>query len=530
MNKILKEKIKESLSSVLPITILVVLLSISVTPLPIAIILMLLFGALLLVFGMGLFTLGAETSLTLLGEGVGAQMTKTKNLPLIIVVSFVMGFVITVAEPALQVLAEQVPAFPRTTLIYTISVGVGIFLSVAMLRILYKISLSYMLIVFYGIVIVLSFFTPNDFIPLAFDSGGVTTGPVTVPFIMAVGLGLASIRADKDSAEDSFGLVALCSVGPILSVMILSILYKTSDATYNLELPQNLVTTQDVVILFTAQLPTYFYEVGMAIWPIFLFFVLYQFIARAYTQRKILKVIVGFIYTFVGLVLFLTGANVGFVPAGYYIGEQLGKSSVSWLLIPLGMVIGYLIVATEPSVHVLNKQVEEISNGAISERAMMRSLSIGVAIAIGLAAIRVVTGISIYWFIIPGYTIALVLTFFVPKIFTGIAFDSGGAVSGPMASAFILPLMIGACDANGGKMMTDAFGTVAMIAMTPLITIQLMGLLNKQKMEAVEAAEAAEPIAAEDAIEEIIVYEEDNSDDGEEFVTSQEGQDTGNDC
>ncbi|NLT96006.1 MAG: DUF1538 domain-containing protein, partial [Clostridia bacterium] len=483
MNKILKEKIMEALSSVLPITAIVLILSITLIPLPIGTFMLFLTGAVLLIIGMGFFTLGADIAMIPMGEGIGAEMTKTKKLSLVILICLVMGILITVAEPDLQVLAAQVPSIPNIVLILTVAVGVGIFLVIAMLRTLFKIKLSHMLIVFYIIVFLLAMFVPQNFIPVAFDSGGVTTGPITVPFIMALGLGLATIRSDKDSHDDSFGLVALCSVGPILAVLLLGILYNPSSASYTSAQIPEVLTSRDVAMQFAIGLPHYFKEVFIALIPIIVFFAAFQLIFKRYRKHQLVKIAVGFVYTFLGLVLFLTGVNVGFLPAGQYLGSEIASSSYKWLLLPLGMLIGYFIVAAEPAVHVLNKQVEDISSGAIPQSAMQLSLSIGVAISVGLAMIRILTGISIFWFLVPGYIIAIGLTFFVPKIFTGIAFDSGGVASGPMTATFLLPFAMGACESLGGNVLTDAFGAVAMVAMTPLITIQMLGLVYKRKMK-----------------------------------------------
>lgn len=481
MNKKLKEKVKESLTSVIPITLIVFVLSISITPMDPGTIVLFFMGAILLIFGMGLFSIGAEMSMTPIGEGIGVQITKTKKLWFIAFICFIMGVIITIAEPDLQVLAEQVQAFPNQVLILTVAVGVGIFLVLAVFRVLFKLSLSKMLIALYSIVFVVSIFVPNDFIAVAFDSGGVTTGPITVPFIMALGVGLSSVRSDKNSRDDSFGFVALGSIGPILSVLILGILYNPQDVNYVAESTPQLATMQDAVFLFAKELPHTISEVLMAILPLVAFLFVFQLFSRRYTKRQIIKILVGFIYTWLGVALFLTGVNVGFAPVGTLVGEAIGGSTYKWLLVPIAMLIGYFIVAAEPAVHVLNKQVEEVTDGTITSSMMNTCLSIGVAVSLGLSMIRILTGISIYWIIIPGYAIALILSFFVPKIFTGIAFDSGGVATGPMATTFIIPFAIGACTASGGNIMTDAFGTVAMIAMTPLITIQILGLIYRFK-------------------------------------------------
>ena len=480
-NKLLKEKVSESVSSVLPITLIVFLLSITLAPLSLSTFVMFLVGAVMLIMGMGLFTLGVDMSMIPMGEGIGVQMSKSKKILLSLTACLVLGVIITVAEPDLQVLAEQVPSIPNLVLILTVAAGVGFFLLIAQLRMLLKIPLSYTLVFFYSIVFILAWFAPDDFVPVSFDSGGVTTGPITVPFIMALGIGMAAIRSDKNSSSDSFGLIALCSIGPILSVLLLGIFYNPQSAVASDVQITDYGNTQALAKTFVSAFPAYAWEVATALLPIAVVFVLFQIFSRRFHKRQLLKILSGFIYAYMGLVLFLTGVNVGFMPAGHYIGQTLASGDNNWLLIPIGMLIGYFIVRAEPAVQVLTKQVEEISNGSITQKSIEHSLSIGIAVSVGLSMIRILTGISIMWFLIPGYLISLAMTFFVPQIFTGIAFDSGGVASGPMTATFLLPLAMGACQAMGGNILTDAFGIVAMVAMTPLLTIQVLGLTGTLK-------------------------------------------------
>lgn len=421
--------------------------------------------------------------MTPIGERVGTTMTKSKKLFVMVGISFIIGFIITISEPDLQVLAEQVPAVPNMTLILAVAIGVGSFLVIALLRMLFGIALSHMLLVFYIAIFIFTYFVPGDFLAVAFDSGGVTTGPMTVPFIMALGIGISAIRSDKHAANDSFGLVALCSIGPILAVLILGMIFHPENTEYAAKAIPEIDNSVELWRMFSKAIPTYMKEMAVSILPIVAFFLLFQAISRDMKKKAMIKIGIGLVYTYVGLFLFLTGVNVGFMPAGNYLGQVIAKLPAFWIIIPIGMVIGYFIVKAEPAVQVLTKQVEEITSGAITEKAMGLSLSIGVALSVGLAMVRVLTGISIMWFLIPGYAIALILTFFVPKIFTAIAFDSGGVASGPMTATFLLPFAMGACDARGGTIMTDAFGIVAMVAMTPLITIQIMGVIYKQKAE-----------------------------------------------
>ena len=506
MNHVLREKVREALSSVLPITFIILLLSVTICPMPLDMLVLFLVGTVLLILGTGLFSLGTDLAMTPMGEGIGAQLPKTKNVWLVCGVTFLIGLLITMAEPDLVVLAGQVPSIPSSTLILTVAIGVGSFFVIAILRTLFQIALSKLLVFFYGAVFLLSAFVPGEFVSVAFDSGGVTTGPITVPFIMALGVGVASIRCDRGSQDDSFGLVALCSIGPILAVLVLGICFSTSDPSYTPITLPDVGNTREVALAFTASLPHYIKEVISALIPILLFCAIFQLAFHRFTRHQLSKIGVGFLYTFTGLATFLTGVNVGFMPAGHYLGQQLAAMEQNWLIIPLSMVIGYFIVTAEPAVQVLNKQVAAITNGGISQKAMMLSLSLGVATSLGLSMLRVLTGISIYWLIIPGYIVALGLTFFVPKMFTGIAFDSGGVASGPLTTTFLLPFAMGACEAVGGNILTDAFGIVSMVAMTPLITIQLLGLVYKLRTAGKQ--ETPVPVPVEDEDDDIIEIKE----------------------
>lgn len=503
MNPKLREKTMESLSAVLPITGIVLLISIFLVPMELGSLVIFIVGAIMLILGMGFFQLGAEMAMTPIGEGIGVQLSKTRIILLVLLISFVMGAIITISEPDLQVLAEQVPSVPNRVLILTVAVGVGLFLALAIVRIKFQIDLSKILIVLYLLLIGASFLVPREFLAVAFDSGGVTTGPMTVPFIMAMGVGLASIRTDKNSASDSFGLVALSSVGPILAVLILGCFYRPTEAMYSLGDVAAVETTRDVVRVFAGRLPTYAREVMVSLLPIGVVFILFQMLTRRYKKRQLKRIAVGLIYTYAGLVLFLCGVNVGFAPVGSFLGQELASLVFNWILVPIGMLIGYYIVKAEPAIQVLNHQVESVTDGAVSVKAMNRCMSAGVALSVGLAMMRVLTGLSIQWIIIPGYLIALVLSRFVPKIFVGIAFDSGGVASGPMTSTFLLPLSIGTCQALGGNLMTDAFGVVALVALTPLIAIQIMGIVYQVKTTAMQK-KALEHAAYLDDCDEII--------------------------
>lgn len=479
----------------LPILLIVGLLCLSVSPVSPDLLLSFFLGSILIIVGMGIFTLGAETSMTPIGNRIGTSLTKSRNLPLILLVSLVLGFAITIAEPDLQVLAETVPHINSTVLLVTVGLGVGFFLAVCMLRIIRGIQLRWLLLLFYGVVFVLAALADSDFLSVAFDSGGVTTGPMTVPFILALGVGVSNIRSDRKAEADSFGLVALCSIGPILAVLTLGIAFRAADSTYIPPVLPEVADSVELWQLFREGLPTYLAEIARSLLPIVLMFGAFQLIALRLDRRTLGRIGVGLVYTYIGLVLFLTGANVGFMPAGNYLGQVLTGGGMRWVIIPIGMLIGYFIVKAEPAVYVLNKQVEEVTDGAISAQAMGLALSAGVSISVGLAMVRVLTGISILWFLVPGYVFAISISFVVPKLFTAIAFDAGGVASGPMTATFLLPLAQGACVAVGGNIVTDAFGVVAMVAMTPLITVQMMGLVAQLRTRKARVAQPAAVLA-----------------------------------
>lgn len=473
---ILKEKISEVVKAILPVVAIVLILSITIVPMPTHVVMVFFYSCVLLMIGMVLFTIGSEQAMEPMGKYVGNRITKTRKLWLILPLGFLLGFMITFSEPDLQVLANQIQSIPNRTLILSVSSGVAFFLVAALIRMVLDISLQRMLLFFYLAAFVLAYFAPHDFLAVAFDSGGVTTGPMTVPFIMAFGVGVSSLRGTRQSSQDSFGLIALCSIGPIIAVLLLSLIFQPENADYIPVTVPRVVHSLQLGGLFRMELPEQLHEIAQAVVPIAVFFAIFQTIFLHLEKKTLARIFSGIVYTYLGLVLFLTGANVGFIPAGFDLGSILATLPYNWVIIPIGMLIGYFIIKAEPAVYVLMKQVEDITNGAISGSALQRSLSIGVAVSVGLAMVRVLTGIHIFYMLVPGYAIALLLTFIVPPVFTAIAFDSGGVASGPMTATFLLPFAMGACMTLGGNVVTDAFGVVTMVAMTPLVTIQCLGL------------------------------------------------------
>lgn len=474
----LREKIKEALVSTLPVTAIVYLMALtplfSLTQTELVTFTV---GAVMLILGIGLFSLGADLAMTPMGTHVGSGLSKQKKLGLLLSVCFVLGMLITIAEPDLQVLANQVSAVMNgTVLIYAVGVGVGSFLVVAILKIVFRRSLSQILMLFYMLLFALALMLVvrgnSPLLPMGFDSGGVTTGPITVPFIMALGVGISNVLGDRRSKENSFGLVSLCSVGPVLAVLVLGI-FSSSNLTY--EVPDYTVS-EDILGAFLHTAGHTCKEVAIALGLIVVFFLICQVAFLKLSGKHLKKIAVGVLFTYLGLVIFLTGVNVGFMPIGYKLGHTLGSSD-SRFLIGFGLLCGVLTVLAEPAIHVLNAQVEDVTGGLVSKKSMMIGLCVGVGASIALSMIRIVFDFSLVYYVIPGYFIALALSLFVPPVYTAIAFDSGGVASGPMTSGFILPFAVGVCVAMQGSeaVLRDGFGVVALVAMTPLITIQLLG-------------------------------------------------------
>ncbi len=479
MWKALLKKLYESTVSVLPVTAIVLILN--CTPLisfTTTETLVFVFCAIALIIGMALFNLGADIAMTPMGEQIGSGLSKSGKFKTLLVICLVMGVFITIAEPDLSVLATRVAGVINSTALkIAIGMGVGLFLVLAILKIVFRISLSNMLTFFYALLFALVTLLivqgKESFLPLGFDSGGVTTGPITVPFIMTLGMGVSSVLGDKRDKESSFGFIALCSIGPILAVMILG-LTATGDPSLSITAKDYAMNLGNLpaVLLHTLK------NVAIALAPIVIFFFVLQAIFMRSSKRKVKQIIVGIFYTYFGLVIFLTAVEVGFTSIGFTMGYQLAKAP-EWLVIVLAFVLGLTVVLAEPAIHVLNKQVEGVTGGAVSKRSMLIALSAGVGVSIALSVVRVFFPFSIMYYLVPGYILSLGLSFFVPKLYTAIAFDSGGVASGPLTSTFILPFVIGLCFAVNGDssaaVLTDAFGLVAMVAMTPLITIQSLG-------------------------------------------------------
>ena len=489
MQRALVDKLKESAQSVLPIGLIILLLHFTLAPLPFGTLMLFLPAVVLLILGMSAFTLGADMAVMPMGELIGAKLTESRNLWLMILISFLLGLALTLAEPDLQVLTRQVPAVPNFVLAATVAFGVAIFLVIAMLRILFQVRISRLFILTYALIFIAAAFTAPEYMGVGFDAGGVTTGPITVPFILALGAGVSAVRAGRSTEEDSFGLCALCSIGPILAVLIMGVFYDPTGTGYAFATPATADSIGELAALYAGGLVGFFKEISLILVPIVVFFGAFQVVNLKLPRGQLIRIGVGLVYILLGLTIFLTGVYIGFMPAGTYLGHTIASLPNNWILIPLGLVIGFFVVAAEPAVHILNKQIEDLTNGAISRRVMMLALSIGVGIALVLAMIRILTSVEIWYFLLPGYAVALLLTFFVPQIFTAIAFDSGGVAAGTMAAAFLLPFALGATDAVGGPLLLDAFGIIGIVAMMPLITVQVIGLVYQLKLRRAQAAE-----------------------------------------
>ncbi len=473
------EKLKESAIAVLPIVVIVLALSLATGKVATPALVNFGICSLFLVVGISLFSMGVDMSMMKIGRYMGATTSKTKNIIIMAIIAAVMGFVITVAEPDLTVLAEQVPGLSsKWVIILTVSLGTGIFLAVAMIRIMFKVDLRIMLAICYGLILVLCFFVSPNFLPVSFDSSGVTTGPISVPFIMAFGAGVSAIRSGKDAQNDSFGLVAMVSIGPILAVMIMSMFVKAGGSNVG-EVVKAVSTFGQIPGAIFSGLGLQLLDVLIIIAPIAAIFLILNFVALKLPKAELGKILIGLAYTYIGIVVFFTGVNVGFMPIGSILGREIAAESYKWILIPIGLVVGASIVFAEPAVHVLTKQVEELTEGVIGRKVMLITLSIGVAISVALAVVRNFYEINMLYLLIPMLVINLILLAFCPKIFVAIAFDSGGVASGAMATTFVIPFIKGICSTFGNAELVFGFGTVAFIALMPIMCIQVLGVIFK---------------------------------------------------
>ncbi len=483
--KVILTKLKESALSVFPISVLMLVLILTITDMPLWGVVAFLVGVLLLYIGMFAFNVGIDMSILQMGEIIGSELTKSRKTWVMLSAGFVLGFVVTIAEPDLSVLASQVPAIPNLTLLLSVALGVGALFMIGLLRILMKWEMKYLLLISYTVVFLFAGIAAPDFLAISFDSGGVTTGPITVPFILAIGMGVSAVSAGRQSSEDSFGLCAVCSVGPMIAMTVCGMFFDTSNNEYTSELHGFPEGGEFFALLGKTFVKT-LGEVLMTLLPVVVIFLLFQIFRVRVSRSRLGKIFVGMFYTYIGLSVFLTGIHIGFHQAGMYLGEYLGRMEQNFIAIPIAALMGCLVVLAEPAVHVLGRQVSEITNGAIPKKVLLFGMSAGVSIALALAAVRILFRINIWLILLPIYVIAVALAFITPKMFVSIGFDSGGVAAGAMSTAFSLPFAIGLCNAVGGNIMTDAFGCVAFIASLPIITVELIGVIYSVMMKRAE--------------------------------------------
>lgn len=492
MVKAFLEKLLESLKSVLPVTVVIIIVGLFLK-FSLETYLMFLLGAALLVLGLALFQLGAFESTSVIAEDIGKYVVKRRSLVIFITVSFMLGFFIIVAEPSVRVLASQLKDAinPEIIMILTVAIGVGLLMTVGLVRILFKVSFRTIMIILYSIVFLLSIVLSQVnpfFVSVAFDSGGFATGPLSVPFIMSLAYGISRARGDKSSDQDSFGLVGITVVGPILAVLVLGLIYKVDPAT---------IVKDPTILNLGDYLLQYTKDMAIAILPFIVFFVIFQFLDFKYPKKKVIKVLIAFMYTYIGLVLFLAGANASFASVAHLIGGKIAELGISILLIVIGAIFGLLVAAPEPSVVAVNKQVEEVTAGAVSKKVMLAAISIGVAVALVLSMVKVLIGISILYFVIPGYVIAIVLMFVTPKLFSSIAFDAGSATSGALTTAFLMPFAIGSAEVlypTHYEALMHSYGLVVLVSMAPVLSIQILGMIHAIKQRRVETIEGIDDI------------------------------------
>lgn len=495
-NRFFRTLLSSSLS-IIPIVAIVLILSIpfngtQIIPLKGNDYPLILIGAIVLLFGLAIFSLGASRGLSKVGEHLGASLSKQNNIFIIVIVTFVLGTLITCAEPSIMILSTQTP-LPGWMLVMFISIGVGLFVAVGVIRVIKQSKLNIWLLCLYGLVFALCILVDREgqLMPLVWDAGGATTGSATVPFLLSLGAGVAAVRGGKNATENSFGLVAISSIGPLLSMAILAIIVSVNGGQ-NMPYTSTIIDLHSDVSIYSRFINELFptvdaggnignygtiLEVTLALLPIMLVFFIYQSIFIKLPAKEIVRILFGFLFSFIGLVLFLTGVKAAMMPLGDYVGQSIGQYG-PWAVILICFMFGLVTIVCEPATHVLTKQVEDVSSGGISKKTVLITLSIGVGVAIALAAIRSYFNINIVYFIVPGYLIALALTFFCPSLYTAIAFDSGGVASGPMTVSFILPMIIGMTLKvdSSANIMARSFGVIAFVAMTPLICLQILGI------------------------------------------------------
>ncbi|NMB00556.1 MAG: DUF1538 domain-containing protein [Firmicutes bacterium] len=476
--------VKDNIRAVTPIAAIVLLLNITLVPLGLPLILRFLVGAILIIIGLSLFLFGVEIGITPMGSLTGSSLVKTNKLPLVLLGGLFLGFFISVAEPGLMVLANQVDfvtisAISSMKLLVVVSIGLAIMVALGFLRVFLNISLKVFLLVCYIIILVLAFFTQPEFLAIAFDASGATTGILAVPFLLALAVGISRLRKDsKASEEDSFGLVAIASAGAIMAVMVLNIVIGTQEYVAASLEPiklDNVTVIQPFLAHFSEALRESFYS----LLPLTVAFFVLQDLLFKLDRKHFVRIVKGFLYAFIGLVVFLVGVNGGFMEISSELGLRLASlDNKSWLVLT-AFALGFFTILAEPAVFVLTHQIEEVTSGYVKRKAVGAALSIGVGFAVATATIRILTpSLQLWHILLPGYIIAVSMMHFVPTLFVGIAFDAGGVATGPMTATFILAFVQGAASSfEGANLLRDGFGMIALVAMAPIITLQILGVI-----------------------------------------------------
>ncbi len=480
---LLYEKFKEVLYSVLPIVALVLLLHFTLTPLAASLLTRFLIGSAFVIFGLTIFLAGVDNGITPIGNSMGSTIARSNKLWFVAIAGLILGFAIAVAEPDLHILAVQVDAvtsgiISRVSIVVVVSLGIAILLAIGLVRILFSFPLYKMLAITYVVILILALFTSPEFLAIAFDASGATTGALTVPFMLALAMGTSRMKKDSKSAEkDSFGLVGIASSGAILGVLVMGVISPVKELTGIL--PNNGSDTESVFLPFLQKIPQISFEVLAAMTPIIIIYFISRHFQTKTSGRLHRKTLFGLLFTFIGLVIFLVGVNAGFMEVGATVGYKLAMLESKFFIILVAFVVGTVTVLAEPAVNVLTHQIEDVTSGYVKRKAVSMSLSLGVGLAVALSIVRILTpGLQLWHYLLPGYIIAIAMMFFVPKLFVGIAFDSGGVASGPMTATFILAFAQGAAEAiESASVMIDGFGVIAMVAMTPLIALQTLGLI-----------------------------------------------------
>lgn len=481
------EKVKEVTRTLVPVIVLVLLLCLTIVDVEADIMVRFIIGSILLLMGLSIFLWGVDLSMNSIGEHMSREIATSKSIVKIGLLSFLLGFLISVAEPDLLVLGSQIQkasdsSVSSTLVVYVVSFGVGAMVLLGVFRLLKDKSYSMFMVATYVIISILAIFVSEEFLAISFDASGATTGALTTPFILAISLGLSKVKGGKHAEENSFGLVGIMSAGPILAIMLMSIItgQKNIQGTAEIFTPTN-----GVLSPILRSLPATFLESIRALLPIATLFFIFNFKKFKLAKDEILLIIKGLLFTLLGLTLFLTAVNTGFMDMGRIIGMSLAQMS-PWVLIGIGLVLGLIVVLVEPAVHVLGEQIEEVTAGHIPIKLIRTTLSLGVGIAIALSMVRIIVpGVKLWYFIIPGFFLAMILSFFADPFFIGIAYDAGGVASGPMTATFVLAFAQGAADMTPtANVLIDGFGVIAMVAMAPVLSIMIVGTIFKHKKRA----------------------------------------------